>query len=126
MRVIPSSTAPRMARSPASSSLAPYQPAKAMAPSATAPTRSSPWPSLRVSIILPPGSVPPTRAPPARPGIRDGELVPPPGHRSDDPARAVESVRALAERLAPRADAIAWTAPAHSAAIAGDAPLAAF
>jgi len=57
---------------------------------------------------------------------RDGVLVPPPENRSDDPSLAVESARALAERLAPRADDIAWIAPAHSAAIAGYAPLAEF
>lgn len=57
---------------------------------------------------------------------RDGRLVPPPEDRSDDPERAVESVRALAERLAPRAAEIEWIAPAHSAAVAGYAPLAAF
>ena len=57
---------------------------------------------------------------------RDGVLVPAPEGRSDDPAAAVDSVRALAERLAPRADEIAWIAPAHSAAIAGYAPLGDF
>jgi glyoxylase-like metal-dependent hydrolase (beta-lactamase superfamily II) len=55
-----------------------------------------------------------------------GELVAVPEDRSDDPAQAEESVRALAERLAPRAEEIDWIAPAHSAAIAGFAPLADF
>lgn len=55
-----------------------------------------------------------------------GELVGVPEDRSDDPAQAEESVRALAERLAPRSDEVDWIAPAHSAAIAGFAPLADF
>lgn len=57
---------------------------------------------------------------------RDGALVPAPEGRSDDPALAIDSVRALADRLAPRAEEIEWIAPAHSAAIAGFAPLDAF
>lgn len=57
---------------------------------------------------------------------RDGVLVPPPEKRSDDPALAVESVRVLADRLAPRAEEIVWIAPAHSAAIAGFEPLETF
>ena len=57
---------------------------------------------------------------------RDGELVPVPEDRSDDPQQLVESVRALAERLEPRRDEIRWLAPAHSEALAGFAPLANF
>jgi len=57
---------------------------------------------------------------------RAGMLVPVAEDRSDDPAELVASVRALAETLAPRADEIAWIAPAHSAAIVGFEPLADF
>src|SRR5579864_7550600 len=51
---MPASSARWMARTPPSSSRVSYQPANAMAPSAIAPTRTSPWPSLRVSIMVPP------------------------------------------------------------------------
>jgi glyoxylase-like metal-dependent hydrolase (beta-lactamase superfamily II) len=57
---------------------------------------------------------------------RDGALVSVPEKRSDDPERAVESLRALADRLEPRRDEIRWLAPSHSAALAGFEPLAAF
>ncbi len=57
---------------------------------------------------------------------RDGKLVPVPEDRSDDPDELVRSMQALAERLADRADEIAWLAPSHSAPLRGFAPLAAF
>jgi glyoxylase-like metal-dependent hydrolase (beta-lactamase superfamily II) len=50
---------------------------------------------------------------------RDGDLVPVAEKRSDDPQMLVESMRALADRLAPRADDVRWLAPSHSAWMEG-------
>lgn len=57
---------------------------------------------------------------------RDGRLVPVPENRSDDPAQLVQSMEALAERLEPRADAIDWIVPSHSAMASGFEPLRSF
>ena len=57
---------------------------------------------------------------------RDEQLVPVPEKRSENPAELVASMQALAARLEPRADTIAWLAPAHSAPLQGFAPLADF
>jgi glyoxylase-like metal-dependent hydrolase (beta-lactamase superfamily II) len=57
---------------------------------------------------------------------RDGVLVPVNEDRSDDPAKLVRSMQALAERLGPRKDEIDWLAPSHSAPVQGFQPLAHF
>lgn len=57
---------------------------------------------------------------------KDGTLAPPSEGFSDDPAENDASVRALAERLAPRRDEVAWIAPHHSAPLKGFGPLADF
>ena len=54
---------------------------------------------------------------------RDGRLVPVNPKRSDDPDAVLASMRALADRLRPRAEEIAWLAPAHSAPLRGFGPL---
>lgn len=56
----------------------------------------------------------------------DGALVAADDSYSDDPARNIESVRALAETLSDRADEIRWLAPAHSAPVQGFDALADF
>lgn len=50
---------------------------------------------------------------------RSGELVPVAEKRSEDPEQLERSMRALAERLDPRADEVQWLAPAHSAWLEG-------
>ncbi|MBX2797946.1 MAG: MBL fold metallo-hydrolase [Myxococcales bacterium] len=57
---------------------------------------------------------------------RDEALIPVPEDRSEDPEQLVSSMRALAQRLQPRASEIDWLAPSHSAWMAGFEPLASF
>jgi glyoxylase-like metal-dependent hydrolase (beta-lactamase superfamily II) len=50
---------------------------------------------------------------------RDGEIEPVNERRSDDPEQLLAEMTALVAALEPRADEIAWLAPAHSAPVAG-------
>jgi hydroxyacylglutathione hydrolase len=56
----------------------------------------------------------------------DGKILPAPAMFSDDPAQNRASLKALGERLKPRAAEVKWLVPAHSGVLKGLDPLLAF